>query len=52
MSNYPSSTRYPREREAVDMQGTVFTLAGLKIVPAYDQELVSHPIPELIEALR
>ncbi len=36
-----------RERVAVNMQGTVFTLARLKIV----QELVSHPMPEHIEAL-
>ena len=31
------------------MQGTVFTLARLKIVPSYHQELVSHPMPEHIE---
>ena len=40
-----------REREAVNMQGTVFTLARLKIVHNYHQELVSHPMPEHIEAL-
>ena len=28
-----------RERAAVNMQGTVFTLARLKIVPIYHQEL-------------
>ena len=40
-----------REREAVNMQESVFTLAILKIVPSYHQELVSHPMPEHIEAL-
>ena len=40
-----------RERETVSMQGTVFTLARLKIVPSYNQETVSHPIPQHIEAL-
>ena len=40
-----------RERVAVNMQGTVFTLARLQIVPSYHQELVSHPMPEHIEAL-
>ena len=39
-----------RERVAVNMQGTVFTSARLKIVPSYHQELVSHPMPEHIEA--
>ena len=40
------------ERESgSNMQGTVFTLASLKIVPSYRQELVSHPMPENIEAL-
>ena len=34
-----------REREAVNMQGTVLTIARLKIVPSYHQELVSHPMP-------
>ena len=33
---------------AVDMQATVFTLARLKIVLIYHQELVSHPMPEHI----
>ena len=32
------------EREAVNMQGTVFALARLKIVPSI--ELVSYPMPE------
>ena len=36
---------------AVNMQGTVFTLARLQIVPSYRQELISHPMPEHIEAL-
>ena len=36
---------------AVNMQGTVFTLARLEIVPSYHYELVSHPMPEHIEAL-
>ena len=40
-----------RERVAVNMQGTVFTLVRLKIVPSYLQELLSHPMPEHIEAL-
>ena len=40
-----------RERVAVNVQGTVFTLARLKIVPSYHQELVSHPMPEHIKAL-
>ena len=39
------------ERVAVNMQGTVFILARLKIFPSYPQELVSHPMPEHIEAL-
>ena len=33
------------------MQGTVFTLARLKIVPSHHQYIVSHPMPEHIEAL-
>ena len=40
-----------REREAVNMQGTVFTIARLKIVPSHHHELVSHAMPEHIEAL-
>ena len=36
---------------AVNMQGTESTLAKLKIVPSYHQELASHPMPEHIEAL-
>ena len=36
---------------AVNMQGTVFTLARLKIIYSYHQELVSHPMPDHIEAL-
>ena len=40
-----------RERVAVNMQGTVFTLAKVKKVPSYHQELVTHPMPEYIEAL-
>ena len=39
-----------RGRVAVNMQGTVFILARLKIVPSYIQEIVSHPMPEHIEA--
>ena len=39
-----------RERESVNMQGTVFTLARLKILPIYHHELVSHPMPECIKA--
>ena len=39
-----------REITAALMQGTVFTLARLKIVPSYHQELVTLPIPEYIEA--
>ena len=39
-----------REKERVaGMQG--ITLARLKIVPSYHQELVSHLMPEHIEAL-
>ena len=38
------------ESVAINMQGTVFTLARLKTVPSYHQELVSHPMPEHIEA--
>ena len=40
-----------REKVAVNMQGTVFTLAILKIVPRYHQEPVPHPMPKHIEAL-
>ena len=40
-----------RERVAVNVHGTVFALARLRIVPSYHQELVSHPMPEHIEAL-
>ena len=39
-STIQSSTCCPRVREALNMQGTVFTLARLKIVPSYHQELV------------
>ena len=46
-----SSTRCLKERVEVNMQGTVFTLARLKIVPSYHQELLSHPMPEHTEAL-
>ena len=54
--NYPviyslSERERERERVAVNMQGTVLTLARLKIVPSYHQELVSHPMLEHIEAL-
>ena len=38
-----------RERVAVNVQGTVFTVARMKIVPSYHQELVSHPMLEHIE---
>ena len=51
MLNFPVSNRCSRERVAVNMQGTVFTLAKLKIVPSYYQELVSPSMPEPIEAL-
>ncbi len=34
-----------RKIVALNMQGTVFTLERLKIVPSYHQELVSHPMP-------
>ena len=34
-----------REREAVNMQGTVFKLARLKKVPSYHQKIVSPPMP-------
>ena len=40
-----------RERVSVNIQGTVVTLARLKTVPSYHQELVSHPLPEHIETL-
>ena len=46
-----ASTRCPRKRVAVNMQGTVFTLARLKIVPSYQQEILSRRMPEYIEAL-
>ena len=44
-ANYPvmdllSETERERETVAVNMQVTVFTLAGLKIIPSYRQELV------------
>ena len=39
------------ERECVNMQGTVFTLARLKTVLSYHQELVSHPMSKHIEVL-
>ena len=42
MLNYPviySQLERERERVAVNMQGTVFTLARLKTVPSYHQEL-------------
>ena len=41
-----------KERVVVNMQGTVLTSARLKIVPSYHQELVSHSMPEHIQALR
>ena len=44
-------TQCLRERVAINMQGTMFTLAKLKIVPSDHQELVLHPMPEHIEAL-
>ena len=52
MLNIQISTCCRREREqvAVNMHGTVFTLARLKWVPSNHQELVSHPMPEHIEA--
>ena len=49
--NYPVVYSHLRERVTVNMQGTVFPLARLKIVPSYHQEFVSHPVPEYIEAL-
>ena len=52
MLNYPVMySLSERERAAVHIQGTVFTLARLKIVPSYHQELVSHPIPEHADEL-
>ena len=45
-----SSTRCPRERVAVNIHGTVSTLARLKIIASYQQELVSHPMSEHVEA--
>ena len=52
MLNYPVMySLSERERAAVNMQGTVFNLARLKIVPCYHHELVSHSMPEHIEAL-
>ena len=42
----------PGERVEKYMQGTVFTLARLEIVPSYYQELVSHPMAEHVEALK
>ena len=44
MLHYPAVYSSEREREAVDMQGTVFALARLEIVPSI--ELVSYPMPE------
>ena len=44
-----SSTRCPRERVAVNMLGSRFTLARLKIVHSYLKELVSYQMPEHIE---
>ena len=41
----------PKARVALNLQGTVFTLARLKRAPSYHQELVSHPMLEHIEAL-
>ena len=40
-----------RERVAVNMQGTVFTLARLKIVPSYHQKVLSHTLPEHVEGI-
>ena len=52
MLNYPVMySLSERERVAVNVQGTVFTLARLKIVHSYHQELVSHPMPEHVEEL-
>ena len=52
MLNYPVILcSLSRERVAVNMQRTVFTLARLKIVPSYHQELVSHPTPEHVDEL-
>ena len=45
------TVREKESKSGVNMQGTVFTLTRLKIVPSYHQELVSHPMPEHIEAL-
>ena len=36
-------------RESIHMEGTVFTLARLKIVPSYHQELVSHPMQSILK---
>ena len=50
MLNYPVIYSLSKSvRVEVNMQGTVFTLARLKIVPSYHQEFVSHPTPEHIE---
>ena len=41
-----------KERVAVNVHGTEFTLPRLKMVPSYHQELVPHPMPEHVESLR
>ena len=52
MLNYPVIySLSERERVEVNMQGIVFTLERSKIVPSYHQEIISHPMPECIEAL-
>ena len=40
----------PERGVAVNMQGTGSTIARVKMVPSYHEELVSHPTPEHIEA--
>ena len=50
MLNYPVIySLSKRERVAINMQGTVSTVARLKIVPSYHQELVPHPMPDILK---
>ena len=51
MLNYSSHLLTERERESKRARNCVY-LARLKLVPSYNQELVSHPMPEHIEALK
>ena len=48
MLHYPVIYSLSKRKSGICKE--LFTLARLKIVQSYHQELVSHPIPEHIEA--